>query len=444
MAGPSTGITAITNNHPDSPASCRRLTEVLMKGIMCNRPIPHPSARHQVEPAESAAMSPPSAPSLAAHLSRNVRRLEQPRREPGIDLARGLAVLGMFAAHLMVVPELVWADPGTWLGVVEGRSSILFATLAGVSLGLLARSASQAPGIQAGARTSIAIRAVVIWAIGLGLLAFEIPVYIVLPAYGVLLLIGAIMLTWSTRWLLATSLLVAVTAPFLVAFINRHGPPVPDSAAEAVFNALGWNYPFVLWVAFVAAGLVAGRAVAHSTTRTLVMAAGGAVAAVVGYGVVGPAGNAVVETHGEYLPPGTRLWALSVVQSFPHSSGVGEAVGSGGFALAVIGLCVLIGRTAVRWLLWPMRVLGSMPLTAYVAHLVVWGIWILANPEVGWVIDPLDGFRALDPFWPMTLGITTGCILWALLVGRGPLESLLHFLASPSVAHEHLKDAQST
>lgn len=350
----------------------------------------------------------------------------------------------MFAAHLMVVPDLVWTEPGTWLGVVEGRSSILFATLAGVSLGLLAQPASKTPGTQTGARTSIAIRAVVVWAIGLGLVALEVPVYVVLPAYGVLLLAGAVMLTWSTRSLLVTAMLVAVAAPFLVAFVNRDGPPAPDSAGEAAFHAMGWNYPFVLWVAFVAAGLVVGRAVAHSTTRILVMVAGGVVAAVVGYAVVGPAGNTVVETYGEYLTPGTRLWALSVLQSIPHSSGVGEAVGSGGFALVVIGLCVLAGRTALRWLLWPVRVLGSMPLTAYVAHLVVWGMWMLANPEVGWIIDPLNGFRALDPFWPMTLSITASCILWALLVGRGPLESLLHTLASPSVAHENLGETHST
>ncbi|MDO5617969.1 heparan-alpha-glucosaminide N-acetyltransferase domain-containing protein [Kocuria sp.] len=360
----------------------------------------------------------PQQNSLAAHLRRNALRLEPPRREPGIDLARGLAILGMFAAHLMLVPELVWATPETWLGVVEGRSSIVFATLAGVSLGLL--------GQRNNARQSIAIRAVIIWTLGLGLLGFGVPVYIVLPAYGLLLLAGAVMVTWSTRVLLVVAAVVVTAAPFVVALVNRNGPPVPDTPGDALFNALGWNYPFVLWVAFIAVGLVVGRMLTGGTRRLLVMIAGGVAAAVVGYGMVGPVGNAVVDTYGDYLPPGTRLWALSVLQSYPHSSGVGEAVGSGGFAVALIGVCVLVGRTWMRWPLWPVRVLGSMPLTAYVAHLVVWGVWMMSNPEVGWVIDPLDGFRALDPFWPMTLGVAAGCIAWALLVGRGPMETLLH------------------
>ena len=278
------------------------------------------------------------------------------------------------------------------------------------------------------------IRAVVIWALGIALLALEVPVYIVLPAYGVLLLAGAVMLTWPTRRLLVTAAVVAVTAPFVIAYIDRDGEPAPGTTGEAVFHALGWNYPFALWVAFIAVGLVVGRTLTTGTSRILVMTGAGGAAAVVGYAVVGPVGNTVVENYGAYLTPGTRLWALSVLQSYPHSSGVGEAIGSGGFVVAVIGLCVLIGRTWMRWMVWPIRVLGSMPLSAYTAHLVVWGVWILSNPEVGWGVDPLNGFRELDPFWPMTLGITAGCILWALLIGRGPLEEVLHVLSGPHSA----------
>ena len=55
----------------------------------------------------------------------------------GVDVARGLAVLGMFGAHLLVTDDLVWVDPSTWTGLVDGRSSVLFALLAGVSVALL-------------------------------------------------------------------------------------------------------------------------------------------------------------------------------------------------------------------------------------------------------------------------------------------------------------------
>ncbi|MCZ4539227.1 hypothetical protein O4162_03555 [Dietzia maris] len=75
-----------------------------------------------------------------------------------------------------------------------------------------------------------------------------------------------------------------------------------------------------------------------------------------------------------------------------------------GFALAVIGVCILIGGTRLRWLFWPERVLGAMPLTAYTAHLLVWAAWIAISRAEGRQFDPMDDLRALDPFWPMTLG----------------------------------------
>src|SRR5688500_16087431 len=54
----------------------------------------------------------------------------------GVDLARGLAVFGMFAAH-------VGPDPrdggliGPLMQLTHGRSSVLFAALAGLSLALI-------------------------------------------------------------------------------------------------------------------------------------------------------------------------------------------------------------------------------------------------------------------------------------------------------------------
>lgn len=79
--------------------------------------------------------SAPTTP-LRRRIERNWRRLNGPARIAGVDLARGLAVLGMLAAHLLWLGSLSWTEPSTWGAIVNGRSSILFATLAGVSLGL--------------------------------------------------------------------------------------------------------------------------------------------------------------------------------------------------------------------------------------------------------------------------------------------------------------------
>ena len=91
-----------------------------------------------------------------------------------------------------------------------------------------------------------------------------------------------------------------------------------------------------------------------------------------GYGVIGPIGNRGADEGASML--------ISQLQSEPHSSGLGEAIGSGGFALAVIGGCVLLCSTRLRHVLWPVRIVGAMPLTAYVTHIVVWAMFIGKGP----------------------------------------------------------------
>ena len=60
------------------------------------------------------------------------------RRIAGIDAARGIALLGMMATHIFA-PWTAGTDPEpNFVGLVlSGRSSALFAVLAGVGLALL-------------------------------------------------------------------------------------------------------------------------------------------------------------------------------------------------------------------------------------------------------------------------------------------------------------------
>ena len=56
----------------------------------------------------------------------------------GLDVARALAVLGMFAAH---------TAPGSWLyTIAEGRAAALFAVLAGVSIALMSGGSQPSEG----------------------------------------------------------------------------------------------------------------------------------------------------------------------------------------------------------------------------------------------------------------------------------------------------------
>lgn len=347
-------------------------------------------------------------------------RLNGPERIAGVDLARGLAVIGMVAAHLLWIDDFDFAQPSTWLAVVDGRSSILFATLAGVSIGLVTGGTRPVSGVELRvARERLAVRALVLWAIGLMLVATNVPVYVILPAYAVLFLLALPFLTLGARTLLVIAGALALVMPFVQVALDDllfwSTPP-----GELVAIAVGWRYPFPVWIAFVLAGLAIARAGIRRTKVQVAMVGGGATLAVIGYGLDGFSGSSAITAN-------LSFWG-AVWTADPHSSGVLEVVGSGGFAIAVIGLCLLLCRTIVTWVVLPLRAVGAMPLTAYTAQLVVWAI--AATVLLG---DPRDltGFRDAEPFWPLTIGLIVGCTAWALLIGRGPLEWAVDRLARP-------------
>lgn len=333
---------------------------------------------------------------------------ERRGREPGIDLARGLAVFGMFAAHVLVTaPRFSWSDPGTWTAAVHGNSSILFATLAGVSLGLM--TGGDRPHGRARLaldRRRIAARAAAIFALGVVLWMLPAPVYVILPAYGILFLLALPLLGLRPALLAGIAAAVALVAPFLVDAIDASRFWVSDEG-RVVSDLVGWHYPFLAWIAFVAAGLAIAR---FGTAPSVGLAGIGLAAAgvsLIGFGVV-------------------ARGAHPALSADPHTTGVGEMLGSGGLAIAIVCACVFVCATPARWILWPVRAVGSMPLTAYTAQLVAWSVWIWMQPDG---VNPITGFQEARPFWPMSLATLVACSAWSLALGRGPLERAVGAIA---------------
>ncbi|MDN3495627.1 heparan-alpha-glucosaminide N-acetyltransferase domain-containing protein [Planococcus sp. APC 4015] len=332
-------------------------------------------------------------------------RLNGPQRVTGVDLARGLAVVGMLAAHLLAIDVLIdWGDPSTWIAVVDGRSSILFALLAGVSIGLTTGGATPIRGSGlASARLRLVVRAVLLWVLGLMLIVTGVPVYVILPAYAILFLLTLPFLSFGPRVLLPLAGALAVVMPFVQVVLETLPIWTAPGGGDLAL-AIGWHYPFPVWIAFVLAGLGVARAGIRRWSVQLWMLGAGVSLAVLGYGLGASS-------------PGIAPWT-----SEPHSSGLFEVLGSGGFALAVLAACLLVCRTVLVWVVLPLRAVGAMPLTAYTAQLVAWAI--IATIVLGRAGD-LTGFRDLDPFGPMTLVLVATCTAWALLIGRGPLEWVL-------------------
>ncbi|WP_277207471.1 heparan-alpha-glucosaminide N-acetyltransferase domain-containing protein [Isoptericola croceus] len=208
----------------------------------------------------------------------------RPRRPrlKGIDLARGLAIIGMFGAHTLVTERIGW-DPSTWAAVVHGRSSILFATLAGVSLALMSGGHRAVSGeALRDARTRVLVRAALIYALGAVLAAFD-SVIVILEVYAVLLVIALPFLRWSPRRLFVLAGALAVVGPivqWLLMDVFGAWEVYPTGFLDIMFAG---TYPGVVWISFVLLGLGVGRLDLTSRAVRARLVAVGLLLAVAGY-----------------------------------------------------------------------------------------------------------------------------------------------------------------
>mgnify|MGYP000001562212 CR=1 FL=1 len=183
-----------------------------------------------------------AAPGLIPPTSRAWHRFDGPARLVGIDLARGLAVLGMLAAHLLTIDSFVLDDPDTWLDVVNGRSSILFATLAGVSIALVTGGARPSTGpARARAAARLALRGALLWGIGILLVLTGVPVYVILPAYALLFALSLPFLGLRAGRLLLAAVIVAAVMPWVYPFLDA--APIWGGLRGGISIALALSLP---------------------------------------------------------------------------------------------------------------------------------------------------------------------------------------------------------
>ncbi|MFJ4037949.1 heparan-alpha-glucosaminide N-acetyltransferase domain-containing protein [Microbacterium sp. NPDC090007] len=349
---------------------------------------------------------------LTARLGRSWTRFDGPGRLVGVDLARGLAVIGMLAAHLLDTERVLTPDPATWITLVNGRSSILFATLAGVSIALVTGGTRPLdPARRPRAAARLAMRAALLWVIGVLLVLTGVPVYVILPAYALLFVLALPFLGMNARGLFVTAGALALVMPWLQPILDA-APIWSGSSGQDLAALAGWNYPFTVWIAFLLAGMGVGRLDLRRAPEQGLLVLAGLSLMLAGYGFALATAPFVAG----------RRYLAAVLTAEDHSSGLWEVIGSGGFALAAIGLCLLLCRTPLRWPAIPVRAVGSMPLTAYVLQLVVWAV--VAFAVLGDTSD-LSGIREVGLFAPLTLGLIVGCTVWALTIGRGPLEAVV-------------------
>lgn len=299
----------------------------------------------------------------ARSADRSTDRGEKRPRILGLDIARGLAILGMIYLHL---GHPLWQAKV----ILSGLPAALFAVIAGVTMMLIWNNATRRVAAQAQAEAQaqaaaeaqtgtganarkpqatptqtiakLAARGAIITLIGLALL----------PAGGeiqvVLVVLGATML--ATAWV----------------------PPLPTAAKAALLliatAAATWRYaplelplpyPHLAWVAYILAGMIlfdvyVGKAGAGAGGVQKLTTAIACLAAAAGF----------------YLRFQTDLpgWARAT----GHTGVLGEIVLSIAVAAIVLHLCMIVGRHVRAGN--PLVALGSMALTVYILH-VLTALW---------------------------------------------------------------------
>jgi uncharacterized membrane protein YeiB len=317
-------------------------------------------------------------------------------RIAAIDVARGLAILGMFAAHTLTRD----LDYDT---IADGRSSILFATLAGVSLGLMTGGARPLSTGRSAARLGIGVRALLLILLGVLLDVPRTDIAVILDYYGIGFLL-LLPLLFAPRLVLALAAFLAATLGPLVANLldDDFDEPVIDLLADYLFTG---DYPAAIWLAYLAVGLICARSGLTKLRTQIAMIGGGAAGMLAGYGA------AIV---------------LPGVTANAHTDSTAEVVGSGGFAVALIGLLLLVmspllGKVGggIRAVFSPISAVGSMPLTIYTAQLIVLAVYIEVQPEAFDIEYPLSLFLA------MSIAAIVFAVLWRRFLGAGPLERFM-------------------
>ena len=326
----------------------------------------------------------------------------------GVDAARGLALLGMFVAHTLFVGGEK---------IVDGRSAILFATVAGVSLGLLSGRAHPPDGRErVQPRLVILARGVALVVIGVALTTvLQPPIAVILDFYGFGFLVLLSVLFLPRAVLAVIGVLVAVVAPPVVSLIT--GAVAFEQVPEPLQLFARWlfygEYPMLVWFAYLLAGLVLARSDLGKRSTALLAIVAGSLSAVLGYGAA-------------HLIPGVTAAA--------HSDTTAEVFGSGGVAVAVIGILSLLDSSAagtigdrvtrvLRFVLAPLAAAGAMALTLYTAHAILLTIVRAAVEQQG---------RWQMPDWvlpTLIIGSLVIAPLWRRFIGTGPLEALLRAFA---------------
>lgn len=347
------------------------------------------------------------------------------RRLPGPDVVRAIALIGVvvmnYHGYLLIrggeqgddrIDRLF--DP--WNGPLSTRFAATFVLVAGVGVTLLTGSRAADPEAMTSMRWRLARRGLLLYLAGL---VFDIVwAGTILPFYGAMFLIAAVIVTWPGRWVLTLGAASAVAGAAIAWWrfeqqLDGHSTAWLDSGQRSPRALLldvfvNGTHPLLPWLAFFTAGIVLGRLLGATWWRPVTLGLGPTLwvaATIVSDGVTASdAGSGV---------------ATLLASDDPFNRGLVYAASALGTALVAFAAITWVadryaGRPAVDLL----RVAGQMSLTLYVLHGLVFNLlvdwWGVVRPTG---LETALTFAAV--YWIVGLGAAW---LWSRRFDRGPLE----------------------
>ncbi len=358
---------------------------------------------------------------------------ESVERLPGPDVVRAIALIGVvvmnYHGYLIFrgdgrIPDSTvlerFFDPFT--GPLSTRFASTFVLTAGVGITLLTRRvvANGGPSEITEMRWRLVRRGIVLYVLGEFLDVIWRGTIIVY--YGAMFVVAAALFTLATRWIVAIGVAAAAAGWGIatwsfwqiedgqnVAWLTQPGR---DSIRRYVFDVMvNGTHPLLPWLVFLCAGIVIGRCLDAPAWRRWSGALGVVLFA------IATAVSQLADTP----------FTDQLLSRHPFDRGlvyVASALGTSLIAFASISWLADRASGSAAAVVDPLRRAGQMTLTLYIAHILVFNLF------VDWfdLIQP-DGLRtALTfalAFW--VVAIAAGA-LWHRRFGRGPVERVYRAL----------------
>lgn len=350
----------------------------------------------------------------------------------GPDVTRALALIGVVvmnyhgylnqgAAAFMTDPTFAQRLFNPWTGVLATRFAATFTLVAGVGVTLLtnrSRLSGDRASISAD-RWRLVRRGTLLYCVGMVL--DWIWSGTIIPFYGAMFVLAAVLFTLRTRWIVAVglaSMLGAVAIQWWgIGRETQGGYPswlfYPDtlvtrSPRGLVFDLfVNGTHPLLPWLTFFCAGIVLGRFLPH--VRYLWVAAGGIALTAVTYAI----------NHWVTVDDPFGRAARALLSTRPFDRALLYTLCTLGTSLAAFCLVSLVaGRFPDSRPVRVLQLAGQTSLTLYLGHVLVFNL----------VVNRLEWVRptGLDTALLLALGYwvvaITAANLWQRRFGIGPAE----------------------